>query len=211
MLIVKRSTNMAKIKIKKQHNLWKEFKAFISRGNVLDMAVGVVIGGAFGAIVTALVNILLSVCAWGVPGGIGGLVTPLPALSSAQHAPTGYLDSYSILEFITLSKTWSVAEQSMYTKYGGSYYYNGIALINWGALINAVISFVIIALVLFIIIKVVAVLKAKRLELDAKIKEQYYAKHPEERPAAPVPGKPAPTQIELLTQIRDSLVKQKDK
>ncbi|MFA5282910.1 MAG: MscL family protein [Bacilli bacterium] len=202
---------MAKIKIKKQHNLWKEFKAFISRGSVLDMAVGVVIGGAFGAIVTALVNILLSVCAWGVPGGIGGLVTPLPALSSAQHAPAGYFDSYSILEFITLSKTWSVAEQSMYTKYGGSYYYNGIALINWGALINAVISFVIIALVLFVIIKVVAVLKAKRLELDARIKEQYYAKHPEERPVAPVPGKPAPTQIELLTQIRDSLVKQKNK
>lgn len=202
---------MAKIKVKKQHNLWKEFKAFVSRGNVLDMAVGVVIGGAFGAIVTALVNILLSVCTWGVPGGIVGLVTPLPALSPAQHAPTGYLDSYSILDFITLSKTWSVAEQSMYTKYGGSYYYNGIALINWGALINAVISFLIIALVLFIIIKVVAVLKTKRLELDTHIKEQYYAKHPEERPVAPAPGKPVLSQIDLLTQIRDSLVEKKKK
>ena len=47
---------------KKKGSLWKEFKSFISRGNVLDMAVGVVIGGAFSAIVNATVKILLSVC-----------------------------------------------------------------------------------------------------------------------------------------------------
>ena len=66
--------------------LWSEFKAFISRGNVLDMAVGVVIGGAFSAIVTAVVNILLSVCTWGVPGGLNGLITVLPVFpgSAAQ-------------------------------------------------------------------------------------------------------------------------------
>ena len=58
---------------------FKDFKAFISRGNILDMAVGVVIGNAFGAIVTALVNILLSICLWGVPGGLKGLVTVLVA------------------------------------------------------------------------------------------------------------------------------------
>ena len=61
-----------------------EFKTFIARGNVLDMAVGVVIGGAFSAIVTALVNILLSVCTWAVPGGLKGLVTVLPAANDMQ-------------------------------------------------------------------------------------------------------------------------------
>ena len=48
---------------------FSDFKAFITRGNILDMAVGVVIGGAFGSIVNALVNILLSDCTWGAPGG----------------------------------------------------------------------------------------------------------------------------------------------
>ena len=65
--------------------LWSEFKAFISRGNILDLAVGVIIGGAFNAIVTALVNILLSVCTWGVPGGLKGLVTVLPAANDVQR------------------------------------------------------------------------------------------------------------------------------
>ena len=63
---------------------FSDFKAFISRDNILDMAVGVVIGGAFGAIVTALVNILLSVCLWAVPGGLKGLVTVLPAINDVQ-------------------------------------------------------------------------------------------------------------------------------
>lgn len=59
--------------IKKQRgSLWKDFKAFINRGNVVDMAVGVIMGSAFGAIVTAFTNILLSICTWGVPGGLTG-------------------------------------------------------------------------------------------------------------------------------------------
>ena len=64
--------------------LWKQFKAFINRGNVVDMAVGVIMGSAFSAIVTAFTNILLSVCTWGVPGGLKGLVTVLPAVNAAQ-------------------------------------------------------------------------------------------------------------------------------
>jgi hypothetical protein len=64
--------------------VWGEFKAFITRGNVVDMAVGVIIGGAFSAIVTAMVNILLSLCTWGLPGGLKGLVTVLPALNDGQ-------------------------------------------------------------------------------------------------------------------------------
>ncbi len=47
-------------KDKKKGSFWKDFKAFITRGNVIDMAVGVVIGGAFGKIVTGLVNYIIN-------------------------------------------------------------------------------------------------------------------------------------------------------
>ena len=63
---------------------FEEFKAFINKGNAFMLAVGVVIGGAFNAIVTSLVNILMSLATWGVPGGLKGLVTVLPALTDAQ-------------------------------------------------------------------------------------------------------------------------------
>ena len=62
----------------------QEFKKFITRGNILDRSVGVIMGGAFNAIVTAFTNILLSICTWAVPGGIKGLVTVLPAVNAAQ-------------------------------------------------------------------------------------------------------------------------------
>ena len=47
---------------KKKGGFWSDFKAFITRGNVVDMAVGVVIGGAFGKIVTGLVNYVINPC-----------------------------------------------------------------------------------------------------------------------------------------------------
>ena len=68
----------------KKGSLRNEFKKFVMKGNVLDMAVGVIMGNAFGAIVTAFTNILLSICTWGVPGGLKGLVTVLPAINDAQ-------------------------------------------------------------------------------------------------------------------------------
>ncbi|MFA7222772.1 MAG: MscL family protein, partial [Bacilli bacterium] len=71
--------------IESSKHVWADFKKFITRGNILDMAVGVIMGSAFGAIVTALVNILLSLCTWAVPGGIKGLVTVLPAANAAQN------------------------------------------------------------------------------------------------------------------------------
>lgn len=193
-----------KAKVKKEHHLWKDFKDFISRGSVLDLAVGVVIGGAFGAIVTAVVNVLLAVCLWQVPGGINGLVSVLPP-TSTQNAPGGRPNVITADEFLNLS----LQEQGIYTKHGGHYYYNGLAVIDWGAIINAVISFIIIALVLFVIVKVVATMKAKDAEMKAKARERYYEKHPEERPAPVEEEKPAPTEAELLTEIRDLLAKQK--
>lgn len=196
-----------KAKVKKEHTLLKDFKAFISRGNVVDLAVGVVIGGAFGAIVTAVVNVLLSVCMWPVPGGLSGLVTVLPAVSAGQHAPTGYADVYSVSDF--LAEDFTATEAGMYVQHGSNYYYKGCAIIDWGTIINTVISFLIIALVLFAIVRVIATLKKKDEQMKAAALERYYEKHPEERPAPVVPGKPAPTEAELLTEIRDLLAKKK--
>lgn len=123
-----------------------EFKAFIMRGNVLDMAVGVVVGSAFTAIVTSIVENLLT--------PIIGLL--IPDSTFAEWAPGGF----------------------------------GI-----GAVINAIITFLITAFVVFWIVKVVNKLTAKKEE---------------EKPAEPA-APPAPTQEELLTEIRDLLKAQQEK
>lgn len=213
-------------KLKKTtEGLWKEFKTFITRGNVLDMAVGVIMGSAFGAIVTALVNILLSVCTWTVPGGIKGLVTILPAVNSAQAGIDGIgqkFDASKLSEMtviyaksngVTISSddatafaTWQNNLITKYTLHGTTYYYNGSAIIDWGTFINAIISFLIIALVLFLIVKIVSILKAKNEEFKAKELEAYYVRHPDERPVPPEPGKPVDTpEVALLKEIRDTL------
>ena len=111
-----------------------EFKAFISRGNVVDLAVGVIIGGAFSAIVTALTNqILMPLINWFlavITGGNGmeGAVTML------QPA---YLDE---------ARTIIDMDNSIY--------------IDWGAFISAVINFLLIAMVLFLIIKAINTVNA---------------------------------------------------
>lgn len=66
---------------KKKSTFWKDFKAFVTRGNVIDMAVGVVIGGAFGKIVTGLVNYIINPCVAFLTGGakldeIKTIITP---------------------------------------------------------------------------------------------------------------------------------------
>ena len=121
--------------------LGSEFKDFINRGNVVDLAVGVVIGGAFGKIVSSLID---------------DVITPLllkPALAAAN---------LSKIEELTI--------------FGG---------VKYGMFLSAVINFIIIALVLFMIIK----------GINASKKA--------EAPAAPA----GPSQEELLTQIRDLLKK----
>ena len=214
-------------KKKKGSGLWAEFKEFINRGNAFMLAVGVVIGGAFSAIVNALVNILLSVATWGVPGGLKGLITVLPAAPGnvAQQGPVGQMFTSDQLvdktiEFagtqgVAITKEsdtfvqWQNALLGKYTLHGTKYSFNGAAVIDWGAFLTAVISFIIIAIVLFIIVKATNAAQKKREELKAKELEKYYEKHPEERPAPVEPGVPAPTQEELLTQIRDILKEKK--
>ena len=134
--------------------LFDEFKAFVMRGNVVDMAVGVIIGGAFGKIVTSLVNDIF------MP--IIGMII-------------GNVD-FSSLE-IKLGEPVEGAEQ---------------AAIRYGAFIQEIVNFLIIALCIFMVIKVINKLQKKKEE-------------------APAPA-PEPTKEEvLLTEIRDALNKIADK
>ena len=215
---------MAK-KAKKGPGFWAEFKEFINRGNAFMLAVGVVIGGAFGAIVTAFVNILLSVATWPVPGGLKGLVTVLPALNNAQSGPVG--QSFTMadvpektIEFaksqgIDITKDsdtfvqWQNTLLGKYDQHGTTFTFKGAAVIDWGALLTAVISFIIIAVVLFIIVKVTNEAARKKEELKAKAQEAYYEKHPEERPVPPEEGKPEPTELDYLKRIAEALDKKK--
>lgn len=199
---------------KKKSTFWKDFRKFISRGNVLDMSVGVVIGGAFTAIVTAVTNVILSVCTWAIPGGLRGLITVLPWANETQRG----------LSQLGNNSQWFYASQledmikkvsgdrslitSNYTLHGPYYVYNGAAIIDWGSVINAAISFFLIAMFLFILIKIFTKLnKARTLARDKAI-EAYYKKHPDERPTPSAPGIPEPTDHELLKEIRNALVEQ---
>ena len=221
---------MKKPKDKNKKGFFAEFKEFINKGNAFMLAVGVVIGGAFSAIVTAFVNILLSVATWPVPGGLKGLVSVLPALTDAQKGAAFIVDGKTVnLQSFTMAEAndrvvqfaaaqgktlalddadfiqWKNSLLGLYEQHGTTFTYKMSAVIDWGALLTAFISFIIIALVLFIIVKVSNSMAAKKAALQAKAKEAYYEKHPDERPAPVEPGAPAPTQEELLTQIRDIL------
>lgn len=225
----KEAKKLAKKEAKKGRwkRLAEEFKKFVAKGNVLDMAVGVIMGSAFNAIVTAFTSILLSICTWGVPGGLSGLVTVLPPANAAQKVPTDILingtalqQSYTASEWANLSQQsdFTTTIANMYTKHGGAYYYNGAAIIDWGSFINAVISFLIIALTLFVIVKVFTSLKARRLALEERLRKAAEEKKAaesaetsvEEKPAEPAPA-PEPVKksddVLLLEEIRDEIRK----
>ena len=175
--------------------LVQDFKKFITRGNVLDMAVGVIIGGAFNAIVTAFVNILMSICTWRVPGGIKGLVTVLPAANDAQKGMNEAIglgqkfaaadlqvlatelanQTYGVEkvnENLTLIENAKSTITGKYNLHGTTYVYKLSSTIDWGTFINAVISFLIVAVTLFVIVKVVARMRKFREELQAKVKNE---------------------------------------
>lgn len=209
----------------KGKGMWAEFKEFINRGNAFMLAVGVVIGGAFSAIVNAFVNMLMNVATWPVPGGLKGLVTVLYPVTDAQKGLEGVGQTFAKGDYdavaLALGKAAGIQDAgdallygsqkltANYTPHGGLFVFNGAAVIDWGTLITAFISFIIIAIVLFIIVKVANSLQRKNEQLKAKALEEYYKKHPEERPVPVEPGAPAPTTEELLTQIRDLLAEKK--
>ena len=131
-----------------------EFKAFVMRGNVVDMAVGVIIGGAFGKIVTSLVNDIFMPIIGMVLGNV----------------------NFTSLE-IKLGEPVEGAEQ---------------AAIRYGMFIQEIVNFLIIALCIFMVIKLINKVQKKK----------------EEEPAPA----PEPTKEEvLLTEIRDALNKMADK
>lgn len=127
-----------------------DFKKFISRGNILDLAVGVIVGGAFSAIVTALTNkIIRPLINWilaAITGG-NGLASACTFLKTVYQ-----LDSAGnpVIDAETGQKVVDLAN-SIY--------------IDWGAFITAIIDFLIIAFTIFLILK--AVMKSKEFMKDA--------------------------------------------
>ena len=145
---------MAEEKEKKK-GFWTEFKAFITRGNILDMAVGIIVGGAFTAIVNALCNnILKPIVNW-----ILALILGTDSLSEVYtFLTTAYTTDETGAQVIDLAN-------SIY--------------IDWGTFINAIINFLLIALVLFLIIK--ALMKVQKMREVAKIALEEAQKKAEEK------------------------------
>ncbi|MDI9521350.1 MAG: large conductance mechanosensitive channel protein MscL [Bacillota bacterium] len=111
----------------------KEFKEFIMRGNVLDLAVGVVIGGAFGKIVSSLVN---------------DIIMPLISLLTGGINMSGL--------FITLGKSDITFASVDAAKEAG------VATLNYGMFLQAVIDFLIISLAIFLFVKAINSLRRKQ-------------------------------------------------
>ena len=133
----------------------KEFKDFALKGNVVDMAIGVIVGGAFGKIVTSLVKDVIMPAFSMLTGGSKNLAELSFALSDAPDAPA----------------------------------------IKYGAFCQTVVDFFIIALTIFLTIRILCSIKAK------------FKKQEEEKPAEPAAPAPTPEDILLLREIRDALKK----
>src|SRR5580693_5820643 len=134
----------------------KEFREFALKGNVVDLAVGVIIGAAFGGIVTSLV---------------GDIIMPVIG------ATTGGLDFSNY--FTPLSKAVTASNLADAKKQG--------AVLAWGNFLTLTLNFIIVAFVLFIVVRFINKLK-------------------QNDEAAPAPPKPT-REVELLAEIRDLLKK----
>ena len=142
--------------------MWKDFKAFLLRGNVIDLAVAVVIGAAFGKIVTSIVDDIIMPCIGMLTAGVD--FTNMKYVLKAGEVVDGEL--------------------------------TGEVAIKYGSLINTIIQFVIIAFVIFIVVRAINKAKEKLEALAKKNKEEEEKKEEE-----------TPKDIELLTEIRDLLKK----
>jgi len=138
-----------------------EFKDFIAKGNVMDMAVGIIIGAAFTAIVTSLV---------------GDLINPFISLFTGGLDFTNWFYTFDGSEYATLADATEA----------------GAATFAIGNFVMAIINFLIIAFVVFMLVKSVNRIK------DAAAKEEEA-----EEEAAPA----GPSELDILMEIRDSLKK----
>ncbi len=139
--------------------MFQEFKTFIARGNVLDLAVGVIIGAAFGKIVTSLTeSVIMPVIGW-IFGGID-FTNKFIQLGAVPTDYKGSLTDYAALKAA------------------------GVPMIGYGDFITQLINFLILAWIIFLIVKAA------------------------NRAMPPAPAAPAgPSETELLTEIRDELRK----
>ena len=143
-------------------SMFKEFKEFAMRGNVLDLAVGVIIGAAFTSIVDSVVKDVINPVIGLLIGGIdfsNMFITLKPAAEGAMYA------------------TLKMAQEA------------GAVTINYGMFVNALIKFLIVAFVVFMMVK----------SLNKLLKPPV--------PAANTPPPPPPAQEVLLREIRDLLKK----
>jgi large conductance mechanosensitive channel len=137
--------------------MFRDFKAFIAKGNVLDLAVAVIIGAAFAKIVTSLTEDVIMPIVGRIFGGLDFssyfiMLGPVPA---------GYHGSFT--DYAALKKA-------------------GAPVLGWGAFVTQIVGFVILAFIIFLMVRWATKLMKK----------------PEEAPAGP-------TEVELLTEIRDEL------
>ncbi len=102
--------------------MWKEFREFINRGNVIDLAIGVIIGGAFGKIVTSFVNDII--------------MPPIAMLTGKIDFSNRFIDLTG-----TGYKTLELAKEA------------GAPTLNYGLFLGTVIDFLIVALVIFLVVR----------------------------------------------------------
>ncbi len=143
----------------------KEFREFVSRGNVLDLAVAVIIGAAFGAITTSLVN---------------QVIMPVVGLA------LGGVDFGNLGVILKGGGTYASVKDAVAA---------GAPVIQYGAFLNTIINFLLIAFVLFMIIRSFNEMK-RRSEKRTE-------------PSEPVEPPPLPAEERLLTEIRDLLANQR--
>ena len=146
---------------------FKDFKDFISKGNIVDMATGVIIGGAFSKIVSSLVNDVI--------------MPPISVLLGEVN----FTDLKYVLKEEVLNEAGEVAQAAI--------------SINYGNFIQLIIDFLLMALCVFLVLRVIV---KSRARLEAKKKQ-------EEAVAEAAPA-PTPEDILLLREIRDSLRNKKD-
>ena len=157
--------------MKEKKGMMQEFKEFIMRGNVLDMAVGVIIAGAFGKITTALVNNIL-----------------MPFISLIFGARDMTALNVIVREAVT-DADGNVVKEAI--------------VLGFGTFVATIIDFILVALVVFLIVK--AFNKAREKAEAKKKAEEEAAAAAAAAAAEEVP--PAPTTEELLAEIRDLLAK----
>ena len=140
--------------------MFSDFKAFIAKGNVMQLAVAVIIGGAFATIVKSLTD---------------ELIMPLVG---AIFGNVDFSDKYMVLSGeVEAGMSLEAAREA------------GANVLAWGSFISAVINFAILAFIIFMLVR-----------YATKVTEQFEKKE-EEAPAEPA----GPSEVELLTEIRDSL------